>query len=144
MAYAACMREHGVEMADPTFDADGVRTLSYGTGSVNNVKSIVLDDGRILVAATLEEGAPGRYGVWRLLPDGSLDTTFGTGGFAELDWPTIAWVDRPDGSFSRYGLTAYRADPAGNLAVQVTYTGYDAQPDVYWDGTGWARVLLAP
>lgn len=67
---------------DPTFDADGVLTLNSGPGSVNNVRSIVLDDGRILVAATLDESGSSRYGVWRLLADGSLDQTFGAGGIA--------------------------------------------------------------
>jgi uncharacterized delta-60 repeat protein len=104
---------------DPTFDADGVRTLYAGTGSVNNVHSIVLDDGRILVAATLDDGAPGRYGVWRLHEDGSLDTTFGSGGVVVgtlTGWTTSGFERRSDGKLVLY-------DGQGHRVARLTADG---------------------
>jgi len=64
-------------------------------------------DGRLLVAATVEDprlqGSPEswqRVVVVRFQPDGSLDPSFGPGGFAELDWDGgyfVGWARLADG-----------------------------------------------
>ena len=63
---------------DPTFDGDGVVTTSVGFGSVANAVA-VQPDGKI-VAAGSTAGFPGGFALVRYNADGSLDSSFGTGG----------------------------------------------------------------
>ena len=70
---------------DTTFGKKGIVSTNFGTnsssGAANNVLSPVVaalqPNGDIVVAATIGGG----FGVARCLPSGSLDTTFGKGGF---------------------------------------------------------------
>ncbi|MEQ9410795.1 MAG: choice-of-anchor Q domain-containing protein, partial [Fuerstiella sp.] len=64
---------------DTTFDGDGKAVFSFMTGSTRteNISDVlVLDDGRIM--ATSQGGSD--TAIMRLQADGSIDTTFGTGG----------------------------------------------------------------
>ena len=62
---------------DPSFDGDGVATSDFG-GAESGYSVIVQPDGRIVLAGSRD----GDFALVRYLPDGSLDTTFGTGGLA--------------------------------------------------------------
>jgi uncharacterized delta-60 repeat protein len=69
---------------DATFAGDGKRLFSWGPiGRATSV--VVLPNGKLLVGGfSGPEG--GNMQVARLNPDGSLDTTFGTGGKAAVDF----------------------------------------------------------
>src|SRR5262249_3141571 len=43
LAYAQCMRQHGVDMADPKFDSDGGVTMSQGGPGTNPVPKAKMD-----------------------------------------------------------------------------------------------------
>ena len=68
---------------DPSFDGDGVATTDFGADE-STQSVIVLADGRLVIGGhrttTVTDVALARY-----LADGTLDTTFGTGGLATAD-----------------------------------------------------------
>ena len=64
---------------DTTFDGDGRVCIDVGAGSADRGEEVfVLADGRLLVAGT----SAGDFALARLLADGNLDWSFGTGGKA--------------------------------------------------------------
>ncbi len=110
-------------------DSDGTLDSSFGTGGIVNsdfglelgatVTAVVIQpNGQILAAAVgvfLNEGSVGRFNA-----DGSLDTTFGTGGFA-----ISSIIDSPAGGLS---LMALQSDgkilvTGGNAIGRYTSTG---------------------
>ena len=77
---------------DPSFAGRGwQRTLEVRAGGVNflprGAEAVAVQrDGRIVTAGPLQDGLSNRYfGVFRYLPDGRLDSSFGSGGFAAAD-----------------------------------------------------------
>jgi uncharacterized delta-60 repeat protein len=82
-AVVARLRANGV--LDPDFDGDGRVTLPGG-GSASAV--LVQPDRNIVVAGNASGSA--MMTVTRLKPNGSLDTGFGTGGTATIDFATLA------------------------------------------------------
>lgn len=68
---------------DPSFSGDGWLCVDVGGGSVDQGEEVlVLGDGRLLVAGT----SAGNFALVRLNADGTLDSTFGTGGRAIYDF----------------------------------------------------------
>ena len=68
---------------DTTFNGVGYGSKGITPGSARITSSLQLSDGRVLLGGFLVEinsNIAGRRAVWRLLADGSLDTSFGTGG----------------------------------------------------------------
>ena len=66
---------------DTTFDGDGRQVVPFdlGSGNVDRARALALQpDGRIVVVGAVTTAAPGDsdFGVARLNPDGTLDTTF--------------------------------------------------------------------
>ena len=81
---------------DPTFGDGGVVRLDAGgTGGMSSAAAVLsLDDGRLVVVGTetvrpLNGTAYDLLRVARLLPDGTLDSTFGQGGFAGDGGPSV-------------------------------------------------------
>ena len=77
---------------DPSFSGDGwVRTLEVRSASNNYLPAGAEDvalqpDGRIVAVGELIDGTSHWYfGVFRYLPDGSLDRSFGEGGWVDVD-----------------------------------------------------------
>jgi uncharacterized delta-60 repeat protein len=70
---------------DTTFDTDGRQTVDFA--ATNDVATSVAlqPDGRILVAGYSVIGGAYGFSMARLNADGSLDTTFGTGGLVTTD-----------------------------------------------------------
>jgi uncharacterized delta-60 repeat protein len=119
-----------------SFTPDGQPTSSFGEGGVaeipvdgNDVEPAVGSDGRILVGTTLEDptstgdGRPISY-VSRLLPDGSLDETFGAGsGYVQVSSPVSAVATSDGGQVYAagaaegfFGATALASDGAVDQA----------------------------
>lgn len=74
---------------DPTFGVNGVVLSSLGDGNDYVQSMAIQDDGKIVavgrfLASTAVGG--GDFAVVRYNPDGSLDTTFGTGGSVSIDF----------------------------------------------------------
>jgi uncharacterized delta-60 repeat protein len=69
--------------ADPSFDGDGLVTSDFG-GTESGRSVVVLGDGRLVLGG--DRSTTGTdFALVRYLADGSLDTTFGTGGLATAD-----------------------------------------------------------
>jgi len=72
---------------DPSFDGDGLATADFGVTEYGR-SVIVLPDGRLVVAGSWAATAadwPGDFALVRFMADGSLDTTFGSGGLVTAD-----------------------------------------------------------
>src|SRR5262249_3272134 len=114
----------------------GTLSKPFGSGLIWEVSVgvIVGADGKVVVAG-LASGSPepdGGLAVARLNPDGSLDTTFGTGGVQVTPFGTgnnhtlpLALAPGPDGSFVVEGY--FYNSPAGwfgsGVLVFVEYQG---------------------
>lgn len=64
---------------DPTFGQGGIAVVDFG-GYDSGAALAVQPDGKVVVAGTASVPGASGLGVARLNPDGSLDTTFGSGG----------------------------------------------------------------
>lgn len=121
---------------DPTFGSGGVVALSGERGLV--VRDAALQsDGKIIVGVMviLDGGRPYPYALLRVGADGSLDESFGTGGFASTPIDTF-----------RTARLAVRADDtivvvgvAGSSGIVSSYTP-DGFPDATFDGDGQVEI----
>jgi uncharacterized delta-60 repeat protein len=85
------------DVAAARYLPDGSLDTSFGNGGLALVDAapsetayqlIQLPNGNLLIAGATYRGVPLDFLLVRLLPDGSLDTTFGTGGFLITDFNT--------------------------------------------------------
>jgi uncharacterized delta-60 repeat protein len=70
---------------DVSFGAGGIVTTDFGGNFDGGNAIAVQGDGKIVAAGASHAGLVGDFAVARYNPDGSLDTTFGTGGQVTLD-----------------------------------------------------------
>ena len=76
----AVVRYNSDGSLDTTFDSDGILTSDLGTNE--EARSVVLQsDGKIVAAGYSYNGSNNDFAVVRYKADGSLDATFGTGGY---------------------------------------------------------------
>lgn len=69
---------------DSTFNANGIRTINSGSFPFN-IKSLdIQSDGKILIAGYVSNGTNNDFGIARLNPDGSFDTTFDSDGIKTI------------------------------------------------------------
>jgi uncharacterized delta-60 repeat protein len=125
-------RLHPDGSVDASFGVDGAVTVSFPGTSFAILSIASLDAaGRILLAGfTVPDGASRRFfAAARLLPNGTLDTTFGTGGFVAID------VARLDGT-----LILALVQPDGHIILAGT--AYDVIPGPVWPGYVTAVRLL--
>lgn len=99
---------------DRGFGANGKVFAAYPTGQfidTFNVELAVQPDGKLLVASSRNYAAPDwDFGVMRLLPDGSVDTTFGSSG------ASYAFFDRT-GSDKGDHLVGMALQPDGKIVL---------------------------
>jgi uncharacterized delta-60 repeat protein len=122
---------------DTSFGTGGIVKITPGTGTDIANALLVLPNGRILVAGE----AAGDAAIARLMPDGALDTTFGTSGWTVL--PVLAAADiiraialQPDGRI----LATGSASNGTNLDLAVMRFLESGQPDATF-GTGGKRTF---
>lgn len=75
---------------DATFDGDGIRLDSFAAGN-NELRALTLQtDGKIIAIGGRPDGFGGHdFVVARYLTDGTLDPTFGGGGYSQFDFSTF-------------------------------------------------------
>ncbi|WP_345327120.1 Calx-beta domain-containing protein [Novipirellula rosea] len=79
---------------DPSFGTSGVVTLDFN-GANNEAQAVALQpDGKILVAGLATVNGQRDFAVARLLPDGTVDTSFGTNGVAITDTGAVVETAR--------------------------------------------------
>jgi uncharacterized delta-60 repeat protein len=112
---------------DHTFSEDGRRTV--GVGDFSGAEEVSVDaNGRLVMAGSASSGGPGLFGVVRLLPNGSPDTSFSGDGKRTLGFGTGAEGDglaiQGDGKFIVAGVAfiasneyyaVARLNPGGGL-----------------------------
>jgi uncharacterized delta-60 repeat protein len=137
-------------LLDPSFGGgDGLASADFRGGDDEAVKVVVLADGKLLVAGTATSAANGRdIAVARFNPDGTPDTTFGTGGktttdFHKLDDSAANLALLPDGRFVVVGSTALRtgSEPTETNLGVVRFLPNGAR-DRSFDGDGKATLDL--
>ena len=131
-AVVARLRTNGA--LDPDFDGDGRVTLPGGGGAT---AVLVQPDRRIVVAGNASGSA--MMTVTRLMPNGSLDTTFDGDGTATIDFGSMAdlasdAVLQPDGRIVVAGYTQADED------VAVARINADGSPDITFGAAGKATV----
>ena len=131
---------------DATFAQDGI--LALDVGAVDNLDwtpqgLAVQADGRVLLAGRGGGAADRDFAVVRLREDGTLDSTFGTAGIAEVDLGYAYEVVeslrlQPDGKILVAGEVSSSA--TGGNEVGVARLLADGSPDTSF-GTGGARIV---
>ncbi len=132
---------------DPSFGTGGVVTLDGGGRSVENDGLAIDSAGRIVVASNPFDVVNGtvmpEIGLTRLLPNGSVDVTFGDGGRVITPLPAESAsaanleLDLNDRIYVG-GQATRRDNPFARTAVLLRYTA-DGVLDTTFDGDGIAR-----
>lgn len=101
---------------DSTFGTSGVVTTSFGGITNFGYQLAIQDDGKLLLAGGSFDGAQSDYALARYNSDGSLDSSFGTGGQVLTDFPAgesdVAHgvAVQPDGKILVSGITSNGTD----------------------------------
>ena len=102
---------------DTSFSDDGIQILDLG-GNEQGDKTVLLPDGKILAVGTTDvSGDQDVYGV-RFNADGTLDTSFGTGGY-------VIDGESGDDEFEEIEVL-----PDGKILVGAASIGYDGDRDI--------------
>jgi uncharacterized delta-60 repeat protein len=120
---------------DKTFSADGKLTFNWGAGflvAVGVASVIVLPDGKLLVGG-FSGPETGNMQAARLNANGSLDTSFGTGGIATVGFGGDEFVDAMARQANGRILLAGRSTAAGAVVARLRANGA-LDPDFGGDG----------
>jgi uncharacterized delta-60 repeat protein len=136
----ACMQDNGEP--DLSFGEEGYVTVATGAGSSYGNDVLVLEDGRILVHGTTQEGTEQKFMLRRFLANGDVDMEFGTAGVLVSDlYPNGGYftdmVLLEDGSTLLSGVAQTPTLMGAALLAKV-------RPDGTWDsdfGTNGVLVL---
>lgn len=125
---------------DVSFGSGGTATFQFGALS-SILRAVALQaDGKIVVAG----GLYSKIGVARLLPNGALDATFGTGGKiiagANTGYNTAALAIAPGGKI----VVASQTIASGDYMTTVFRFLPNGAPDTTFSGDGMAEINLLP
>jgi uncharacterized delta-60 repeat protein len=102
---------------DPTFSGDGKETLGYAAANESALALALQQNGRIVVMGTGDVNSD--FVVSRLAPDGSVDSSFGTGGTVGVDFGAVEYDGdvtlQPDGQIVIAGST--NVTDGGDMAL---------------------------
>ena len=134
---------------DPSFGGDG--TVTADLGDFDGVEDVLVQpDGRIVGVGGATVGEDDRLGVVRVLPDGRLDASFGSGGTVKLAdahgylcFDPFAVTLQPDGKLVIAGSSDCGGE-GGLIAVSVVRLLPDGRPDASFDGDGQKRFDFGP
>ncbi|MBK9731118.1 MAG: T9SS type A sorting domain-containing protein [Chitinophagaceae bacterium] len=124
---------------DNTFGTGGVVRADKGSSDIASSVS-VLTDGRIILGGSSNYLVNNRFTALCLLPDGSFDTSFGTGGWSFSDIygsnaGCSAMVTEPDDDIIMAGL-AYIYAGASNQAIVLVKLLSNGSPDASFGDNG--------
>ena len=133
---------------DTTFNSSGtIPGIKFGTIGVSDdgnegVETVVQADGKIVVAT--QTASPFDVLVGGYNPDGSLDSTFGTGGTTTFDFTTGTSLVR-DVAIDSAGRIVVAGtiiiSPGGQTRFAVARLNPDGSPDTSFDGDGKATAF---
>ncbi|MGE7388404.1 calcium-binding protein [Streptomyces sp. NPDC004126] len=132
---------------DTTFNGDGdndgrIQTDLRGGDDVADAVA-VQPDGKLVVAGySAEPDTAGSFTVARFNPDGSLDTAFGTGGFAVTDFGT-GGAQEAYGVVIQPGGAIVAAGESGTDVAVARYNAADGSLDTSFDGDGKVTTAFA-
>src|SRR5262245_25189925 len=136
---------------DPTFDIDGFAQTSFGAVQDNGRAVAFQADGKIVVGGTSIQNGYQNFALARYNADGSLDSTFGTGGKTVVNFGSKhnaalwALTIQPDGkivaaghdvTLTKRNMAVVRFNPNGSLDTKFgdtsgkSQTGKIITPDV--------------
>jgi uncharacterized delta-60 repeat protein len=131
---------------DSTFGSDGRTLVDLGSGTGSRAVDLAQQpDGKLVVAGATYSGESSRLVFARFNTDGSLDTTFGTGGTTSVDFGsgTSSWAEdlaqQPDGKFVAVGAV----DGPGGSNFAIARVSANGAPDLSFDGDGLLAVEIA-
>jgi uncharacterized delta-60 repeat protein len=139
---AAVARLNPSGSLDTTFSGDGKKTFNWAPGDFSRTQAVlVLPNGKLVVAGfSGPEG--GDIQAARLKANGALDTAFGTGGKAAVDFGGtefgFAAARQADGRIVVAGFTQANGPPSGGAVVARLRANGTLDPD--FDGDG--RLML--
>jgi uncharacterized delta-60 repeat protein len=114
---------------DSSFDGDGIVISDFG-GIESGYSVIVLGDGRLVLAGSRGTELPNNIrdvALARYLPDGSLDTSFGSGGLALVDAApsesAYQLIELPNGNLFIVGATYAQFAALDFLLVRLLPNG---------------------
>jgi uncharacterized delta-60 repeat protein len=120
---------------DTSFDQDGLVLTDLSAGADFGTAMVLLPDGKLLVGGEVSGTYNVDVGVARYNPDGSLDTTFGTGGWVSTDLygndEAAAIAVQPDGKIL-LGCTAV-------FDFYLVRYNMDGNLDAAFGTGGWVR-----
>jgi uncharacterized delta-60 repeat protein len=131
---------------DPSFDGDGLATMSFAPFGAEVAGVAIQRDGKIIAAG--DSGTAGRSNevtVARYNRDGSLDATFGSGGIARTDFgdgttsgsdfggPVVVGAD---GKITVTGATRLSAPAPVNWNFALARYNADGSPDLSFGSAG--------
>lgn len=117
---------------DESFNLNGVRTFQPLGASVSALLYCAVDSSdRILAAGTIDSNQNKDWFVCRFLPDGRLDTSFGSEGYARINPYSLA--SGPD--LYEDSLAGLKLDSAGRIILAGKTS---------WGTTFWSAVRLSP
>jgi hypothetical protein len=96
---------------DAAFGAGGVASIEmHGNGLYGFLVGLAEHEGGVLVGGAIDGGLAEQLSVWRLGPDGELDSSFGVGGRFTLAGEGRATTIEPDGDGFLVGGFRFDAD----------------------------------
>lgn len=136
----AVMRYMDDGQPDTTFGAAGLVTIDFSDGNDQATALALQPDGKILLAGYASGLVEDSVALARLLPDGSLDASFGSGGVLRVTYPTLPSIANglhlmTDGRFLVSGF----ANSSGIVGRFLP----DGTPDVSFNGFGWRLFSFA-
>jgi len=141
MCDAAVVRYNANGSLNKTFSGDGKAFIDFGGDDNGSVGGLAIQpDGKIVVAGYMWNGSNYDIAVYRLNPNGSLDTTFSGDGKARVGFGSGRWdtaravVLHPDGKIS---VAGYTCDASwGNCNFAVARFKINGALDTTFSGNG--------
>lgn len=116
---------------DPTFGAGGVTVTSPPSQSLGarEIDSVLQSNGQLVSLLYVKQGTSNTGSIVRLLANGNIDATFGSGGFRDLAWSSssgafartisIQTVQTPYGPEERFIIAGYASCGKNSSCMRV-------------------------
>jgi len=128
---------------DPTFDGDGISARAFSPETDEALALTLQSDGKIVIAGCIRNGAPNDFLLARFQPDGSVDTSFGTGGSSIIPFSGLADIAlgvavQTDGKIVAVGF----GSNGSNNDFAVLRVNENGSPDTTFGDNGKLRTMI--